>query len=542
MSDLAGNTTASTPSWQRGDHNVDEPKPGEKWHPSLGELRHPQLIAVMALSLLVSLTVFIVSVRKAFRQRTRFNFGVVFGCAVLLFNDLWYFSIIASSGSAGSFELVRTVSSVVVASTIAGLSFERFRVFAATQYARWYTNNVRRFLVTLNFVVCLGFTIALLYSYVSPLVALANLGPHATPDERKHVFQGVAYRKPIIITALVFAVGSDLTLTGLTIWIVLKIRRDINRSSGRTQVSSDDVSQPNAFSGANSTGSGLHSGTMASRFGSGNEQGVVESAVTSKRRQKLLLQSKVFRVLISLSSMLTLSLGGIAVYYLSQTVFSDCLGCLFARLYVVAAIIEWYLVVDIVDARNSRKNRRNKRNNAAPASYIPSTNARSEYQMDNIVSMKPTPASSYAPLQNVTLSHQLPPQPRIVSLARQQSTRSYQSNQAEVAANMDRDKKDAFGHLYAEYVPPVAPTFELGGVARSAQALSPPQSPSAPFPASASPPQTAHAGVYDGARVRSNSNALPLNRPPNVVMTERRAPSYMPPHSTSPPRSSMRPA
>ncbi|KAL7746774.1 hypothetical protein RI367_007820 [Sorochytrium milnesiophthora] len=332
------------------------------------DLRRPEVVGIMVVSLLVSLGVFAVALVKAFRQPKRFNLGVVFGCALLVLNDAWYYVVYAGAQHVGSYGMVHVVTSVMVPCVIAGLSFERFRVFAATQYARWYTNRVRHALLAIDVLLLIGITSGLLYSYIKPLVDLKNVdwSHHAPADRARMKAQwDPSYRGTLVGIMLTFSVGADLIFTGLTIWIVLKIRRDIYYSGGHAQASTGDARLPAGPSDHSSgTSSGQHPGFPRGSSAQPlpplpcrSDEALRESVFSYKQRERSLLQGNVYRVLVCLGAMLLLGLGGVIATAVTPQLKSlgDSLSGLCIRLYIVAAIVQWYLIVDIVGARETKK-------------------------------------------------------------------------------------------------------------------------------------------------------------------------------------------
>ncbi|KNE72443.1 hypothetical protein AMAG_20522 [Allomyces macrogynus ATCC 38327] len=174
-----------------------------------------------------------------------------------------------------SFELVRTLSPALAAAQIAGLSISRFRVFAATAHARWYSPRVRHTLLAINYAAAAAALAVLAWSFVG----IDMHAPIVTDPARKVAILAVAGMSVVI----------DGVLTVVSLRIVLRIRAELDASMG---------------------------------------EGV--GKVESSGR-----------------------VGGMAVYGVSKTVVGHMVADIFPRLYCLAAMVEWYLVVDLVKDKPS---------------------------------------------------------------------------------------------------------------------------------------------------------------------------------------------
>ncbi|KAI9218732.1 hypothetical protein BC828DRAFT_407329 [Blastocladiella britannica] len=268
-------------------------------------------LVVMAVNLGLSLGILFVAGRTAIRARTSFHIGVIAGVIWLLFTDASYFGVIMAYKNPNVFEIVRTISPLLTSGLISGLSLERFRVFGSTTYAYWYTDRKRHVLLFLNY--------ALLIAAVGVLVStFIGIEFHSE-------ISTVPLRKLTIVLSLTLSVIVDMVLTVLVFRIVLKIRAALDATSAPAGADSSYATAPR---------SGAAGGTQQQR----------------KRRGEVTpeLRATVLRVLMALVAMVIFSVAGILTYGMSSSVTGDMTGAAFARMYVAAAMIQWYLVVDIV--------------------------------------------------------------------------------------------------------------------------------------------------------------------------------------------------
>ncbi|KAJ3370466.1 hypothetical protein GGF31_004054 [Allomyces arbusculus] len=266
----------------------------------LNEYAAPEAMCAMAASLALSTLMLLLAITRLVKHRTAFHAGVVLGCLAFSINDVWFFVVMAVQELPNSFELVRTLSPALAAAQIAGLSISRFRVFAATAHARWYSPRVRHTLLAVNYAAAAAALAVLAWSFVG----IDMHAPIATDPARKVAILAVAGLSVVI----------DGVLTVISLRIVLRIRAELDAS--------------------------LAEGV-----------GKVESSGRWRRRRAR--RGLVRKILVALSAMLVFSVGGMAVYGVSKTVVGHMVADIFPRLYCLAAMVEWYLVVDLVKDKPS---------------------------------------------------------------------------------------------------------------------------------------------------------------------------------------------
>ncbi|ORZ32685.1 hypothetical protein BCR44DRAFT_1231466 [Catenaria anguillulae PL171] len=185
-----------------------------------------KVMVVMGVSVLISAFIFAMGVRRVTLSPTRFNLGVVACTVTFLVNDLMYWIVVSLNWFPNLFEIVRILSPIIAGGQVAGLCFERFKVFGNTSHARWYTAPVRRTLLGINY----GIMVIGLGLLTSTFIGLDL--------SRRIPFH--PWRKIIIITSAGFTVLSDFTLTVLIFRIVLQIHQAL-----------DPLTSSNGLSGSN---------------------------------------------------------------------------------------------------------------------------------------------------------------------------------------------------------------------------------------------------------------------------------------------------
>ncbi|ORZ33455.1 hypothetical protein BCR44DRAFT_57545 [Catenaria anguillulae PL171] len=289
--------------------------PAKSWaDEALAEYGQSNLMVVMGINLTLSSLILVTSLRSALRSQTWFHWGVVFGAIWFSVNDISYFMIVGLHTAPNAFEIIRTITPVFTASLISGLSLERFRVFGNTTYARWYTQRVRITCLAINYLV-LVVSVGIL---VSTFIGI---------DLTKEIALNPA-RKLTIVSALGFNIIVDLILTIMIFRIVLKIRAALDSNS--------------ALGTMDTNTTGATSGVSMQR--------------KAKRKVSPEYRANVLRVLLAVCAMFVLSFAGVGVYFVSGGVMGDMSAAIMARLYILAAMVQWYLIVDIVRRKSGSSN------------------------------------------------------------------------------------------------------------------------------------------------------------------------------------------
>ncbi|KAJ3367392.1 hypothetical protein GGF31_007557 [Allomyces arbusculus] len=119
---------------------------------TLTTLKSGDMIALMVVSLLLSVAVLVWSAYQWSRRRTKFNLAVIMLAFLFLFYDVYYFVAVATGRVHAYFvELVRGVTGFFAAAHIPALAIWRFSVFAETPLASWYSIRVRNTLLVINY-------------------------------------------------------------------------------------------------------------------------------------------------------------------------------------------------------------------------------------------------------------------------------------------------------------------------------------------------------------------------------------------------------
>ncbi|KAI9189089.1 hypothetical protein H9P43_000517 [Blastocladiella emersonii ATCC 22665] len=294
----------------------------------LAKYRAPEVMAVMSVSFLLSTILVVLASYRTVRASNRFNWAVLSAVLAFFVNDAWYWGVIISSWMPNSFEIVRVYTPILCGAQVAALCFDRFQVFSATSYARWYTRRVRYALLALTYTVMVVAMVLLASTYWS----LSSLREHIPARD---------LRKATIMFSAGFTAVSDLVITVLIAHIVLQIRASldpVSSSSGR------HASPMSVFS------------TIA-----GVASAHAEHKSASRRYRRVIMA-----VLMALAGMLLSSIIAMAVYAVSSGVFGHMLAYIFVRVYVLCAMVEWQMIVELV--RDRKKSSPSSGTNAPRAS------------------------------------------------------------------------------------------------------------------------------------------------------------------------------
>ncbi|KAI9189138.1 hypothetical protein H9P43_000566 [Blastocladiella emersonii ATCC 22665] len=287
----------------------------------LNKYAEPQVMAVMIFNLILSTTLMLVAGRRLLLHRTRFHIGVAV-CALGFFvNDIVFFGVLAADDSPNIWELTRVFSPIVCGAQVAALGFERFRIFGATSHAPYYTNRLRKRLLALVYTFMVVAIVLLISTYWSTdLGKKVDLNP---------------LRKITILGASALFVLSDLVITTTIFRIVLNIRMSLDYARNR--------------GGDWTTAGGTQGGGITiPSFITLSEAGRQQQRARAIDRA---YRTVVYRILAALIAMLASCTTGVVAYAFADSVFSHQFAGIFGRLYVLAAMVEWYLVVDLVRDR-----------------------------------------------------------------------------------------------------------------------------------------------------------------------------------------------
>ncbi|ORZ32684.1 hypothetical protein BCR44DRAFT_1439710 [Catenaria anguillulae PL171] len=282
----------------------------------------PSVLAIMAANVLLSTVLVIIAIRRVAIHATKFNIGVLLSTLVLSLNDVWFWVIVGFRIAPYTWEIARTFIPVVAASMIAGLTFERFRIFGATSLAAWYTDRVRRGLLLFNFTL-MAIGLGLLAS------TYANIDINVKIPE-------VRSRKFTILAVIGFSVLADFILTIIIFHIVLSIRKTLDST----------LSVPYAKASMSGNETMRAAVTNAASFLT-----MSETARLHFRKGKQEYRRLVGYIIGSLVGMVVCTILGIVCYIFGRSVVGHQLANISVRAYVLCAIIEWALVVDLVRGR-----------------------------------------------------------------------------------------------------------------------------------------------------------------------------------------------
>ncbi|KAI9179272.1 hypothetical protein H9P43_005935 [Blastocladiella emersonii ATCC 22665] len=402
---------------------------------TLTEYASVDLLIVMCINLALTTGIVFTAARAALRARTMFHVGVLIAASLFLLNDISYFAVLAAHKAPNAFEIIRVLTPTMTSGLVSGLSLQRFVVFAATSHARWYTRRVRRALLAVNYLVLVVALALLVQSYFGL-------------DLRQEVPVN-PIRKITITAALAFDVLTDLVVTILIFRIVLNIRAALDSSGASNMPSSSANTNTKA-----SLGSSGHGGKV-------------------KRRVSPEYRATVLRVLIAVVAMLVTSATGILVYYVSGGIVGDMIGAAFARIYVIAAMAEWYLVVDIVRKRgqgssgNGSSSGGGAGTSYAGASMSAYNHSTHDPRSQNY-SMKPIATTSGVPRAETVVPALPPPSPAYASRDYTNSQSQPQQSQASYYGGGYNTSNTSYNTSYTAPPRPQRPQQQQGRAASQA--------------------------------------------------------------------------
>ncbi|KAI9183212.1 hypothetical protein H9P43_004129 [Blastocladiella emersonii ATCC 22665] len=353
---------------------------------TLAEILDKRVLAVEALGLIVSTTVLVGAAVQWFRRRNRFYLGTILAAIPICFADVWYFATITDQVSTNSHLVIRAICMVLSAGQISALTTMRFGVFQSAGHAQWFTKRVYVAVLVLIYGVTLASTVVLCASY------LQQAGQPA--------FTSHPWRIPALAAELIITIAADLVFTILSFVIVWRIRAEVlsaatkalvksdttlnnannahprhaivstnimNTPSGSKDVlasggSQDTTSTPSATTpaakkvGPTPPSRGASANDLAQTSGSGSAGGDAARRGSKKPPPKRRRRRR-FRLVAGLT------LGVIVVMILSSVVgmvlfiagggnmFGDTLASLFSRFYILGALAQWALVIEIMHAR-----------------------------------------------------------------------------------------------------------------------------------------------------------------------------------------------
>ncbi|KAJ3351914.1 hypothetical protein GGF32_004038 [Allomyces javanicus] len=188
-------------------------------------LKSGDMIALMVVSLLLSVAILAWSAYQWSRRRTKFNLAVIILAFLFLFYDVYYFVAVATGRVHAYFvELVRGVTGFFAAAHIPALAIWRFSVFAETPLASWYSIRVRNTLLAINYLLEAVIGGFLVWTVVDPP------SPHRDS------------RRPLLFSIfMTWAVVIDLILNVFTFYCVLHIHRHLDPSMAGCRIRSSLV-------------------------------------------------------------------------------------------------------------------------------------------------------------------------------------------------------------------------------------------------------------------------------------------------------------
>ncbi|KAL7753726.1 hypothetical protein RI367_000657 [Sorochytrium milnesiophthora] len=187
--------------------------------PTVEQISRPELLAVMVVSLVLSLAMGIMSLRHSYRSPTLFNAATNVLPICFLVNDLFYFVCLVGQGQPTpfQFEMVRGTSSIIFSAHCAGLSIVRFGLFG-NSIAKWFTPFIRRVLLIINY----GIMTAAMVFFVVSYAQFPNKA-----DSR---------RRPVMTMFMAWCLTVDMAIAVLILRLVTRMKQSVSSSSSNGQI------------------------------------------------------------------------------------------------------------------------------------------------------------------------------------------------------------------------------------------------------------------------------------------------------------------